>query len=122
MSKPVFGLIVGAGLGLVDGLTSYLYPEARPLITGILIGSTFKGLLVGVIVGFVARKFKSIPLGVGLGMGLQLIICYFIAAAPDPNFTRHYYLEIMLPGALVGAIVGYATQIYGRAPEPAKSH
>ena len=121
MSKPLLGLILGAALGLVDGLTSYLYPEARPLLTGILIGSTFKGLLVGVIVGFVARKFKSIPLGVGLGLGLQLIICYLIAANPDPGFTRHYYLEIMLPGALVGAIVGYAIQVYGGSPMPATS-
>ena len=25
---------------------------------------------------------------------------------------KHYYFEIMLPGAIVGAIVGYATQKY----------
>lgn len=121
MSKPVLGLLLGAVLGFVDALTALLYPESRPLITGILIGSTFKGLLVGVIVGFVARKFKSIPLGVALGVGLHLIICYWIAANPDPSFTRHYYLEIMLPGALVGAIVGYATQVYGGSPRPAAS-
>jgi len=27
-----------------------------------------------------------------------------------------YYFEIMLPGGLVGLIVGYATQKYGNAP------
>ncbi len=122
MSKPVLGLILGSVLGFVDGLTALLYPESRPLIAGILIGSTFKGLLVGVIVGFVARKFKSIALGVGLGLGLQLIMCYWIAANPDPSFTRHYYLEIMLPGALVGAIVGYATQVYGSGTQAASVH
>ncbi len=121
MSKPVLGLILGAVLGLIDGFTAYLYPEARPVLGTILIGSTFKGLLVGVIVGFVARKYKSLPLGVGLGLGLQLIICYFIAANPQPPLTRPYYLEIMLPGALVGAIVGYATQVYGGSPKPAAS-
>jgi len=26
---------------------------------------------------------------------------------------EHYYLQIMLPGAIVGAIVGYATQKHG---------
>jgi hypothetical protein len=30
------------------------------------------------------------------------------------HFAQHgYYLEIMLPGAMVGLIVGYATQKYG---------
>jgi hypothetical protein len=28
-------------------------------------------------------------------------------------------LEIMLPGSLAGAMVGYATQKFGRGPEPA---
>ena len=30
---------------------------------------------------------------------------------PDES-GNHYYFEIMLPGAIVGAIVGYATQKY----------
>jgi hypothetical protein len=30
-----------------------------------------------------------------------------------------YYLEIILPGSIVGIIVGYATQRYGTAPAPA---
>lgn len=115
MSKPILGLTLGAVLGFIDGLTALFYPEARPVITTILIGSMFKGLLVGVIAGFFARKVKSVPLGVALGLVLQLAICYWIAANPDPSFTRHYYLEIMLPGAIVGAIVGYATQQYGRS-------
>ena len=29
-----------------------------------------------------------------------------------------YYYKIMLPGALVGALVGYITMRYGRAPRP----
>ncbi len=119
MSKPLLGLILGTVLGIFDGFSALIYPESRPLITSILIGSTFKGLLVGIAVGFFARKVKSIPLGIFLGLSLQLVICYFIAANPDPSFTRHYYLEIMLPGALAGAIVGYATQKYGKSPKPA---
>jgi hypothetical protein len=40
-----------------------------------------------------------------------------IASQPDPATGRHYYWEIMLPGSLAGAIVGYATQRYGQRPE-----
>jgi hypothetical protein len=33
---------------------------------------------------------------------------------------QHYYFEIMLPGAILGLIVGFATQKYGRsAAQPA---
>jgi hypothetical protein len=28
-----------------------------------------------------------------------------------------YYFQIMLPGGMVGLIVGYATQRYGRGPK-----
>ena len=34
---------------------------------------------------------------------------------------KHYYWEIMLPGSLAGAIVGYATQRYGRRPGEARA-
>mgnify|MGYP006174079563 CR=1 FL=1 len=37
---------------------------------------------------------------------------------PQPDGT-HYWWEIMLPGTIVGLIVGYATQAYGKgAPSP----
>jgi hypothetical protein len=32
---------------------------------------------------------------------------------PQPDGT-HYYFEIILPGSVLGLIVGYATQQYGR--------
>jgi hypothetical protein len=32
-----------------------------------------------------------------------------------------YYFEIVLPGTLVGLIVGFATQKYGKSPSPASS-
>ena len=32
---------------------------------------------------------------------------------PNPDGT-HYYWQIMLPGSVLGMIVGYATQRYGR--------
>jgi hypothetical protein len=36
---------------------------------------------------------------------------------PNPDGS-HYYWQIMLPGSLVGVIVGYATQTYGKTRQP----
>jgi hypothetical protein len=117
MNKPVLGLIVGGVLGVFDGLSALLSaPEVAPQIVGIVIGSTLKGVIVGLIVGFFARKVRSLPLGIAVGIGVGLLFAYLVAAQPDPATGRHYYWEIMLPGSLAGAIVGYATQRYGRRP------
>ena len=111
MSKPIFGLVLGGLLGVLDGLTAYFTPEVRNQLLGIVIGSTFKGLVAGLLIGFFSRKVQSLPLGVLFGLGVGLVLAWIVAAMPDPN-GKHYYFEIMLPGALVGAIVGYATQRY----------
>lgn len=111
MSKPVFGLILGGILGVFDGLTAYFTPDVRNQLLGIVIGSTFKGLVAGITIGFFARKVHSLPLGILFGLGVGLLLAYIIAALPSET-GKHYYMEIMLPGALVGAIVGYATQRY----------
>ena len=111
-NKPMVGIIVGAILGFLDGTTAMLYPDSRPLIVGILIGSTFKGLLTGMIAGFFARKFRSIPLGILVGLLVAMAITYPIAA--EPVNGKSYFLEIMIPGTIVGAIVGFATQRFGK--------
>jgi len=112
MSKPIFGLLLGGILGVFDGLTAYFTPEVRDQLLGIVVGSTFKGLVAGVLIGFFSRKVSSLPLGIVFGLAVGLLLAWIVAAFPDAN-GKHYYFEIMLPGALVGAIVGYATQKYG---------
>jgi hypothetical protein len=111
VSKPVYGLILGGVLGILDGLTAWFTPEVRAAILGIVIGSTFKGMVAGVSAGWFARKVNSLPLGLLFGLGVGMLLAYLIAAMPQPS-GKHYYFEIMLPGSLVGAIVGYATQKY----------
>jgi hypothetical protein len=44
-----------------------------------------------------------------VGLGLA----YLVAMQGDPETGQHYYWEIMLPGGIMGMIVGYATQRYG---------
>jgi hypothetical protein len=116
MNKPVTGVVVGAVLGVVDGLTAWFTPEARPLIVGILIGSCFKGMLVGLLSGFFARKVKSDLAGIAVGAGLGLLFAYAVAAMPSAN-GAHYYLQIMLPGFVIGAIIGFLTQRLGTSAE-----
>jgi hypothetical protein len=117
MSKPVFGLLLGGILGIFDGLTAlFSAPETRPEILGIIIGSTVKGLIVGLLVGFFARKVKSLPLCILFGLIVGGLLAYGVVLMGNP-----YFWEIVLPGSLVGVIVGFATQRYGgaRAPETA---
>ena len=118
MNKPALGLLVGAGLGCLDGLSALVSaPEVAPEIKVIVLGSTFKGLVVGLLAGFFARKVRSLALGVGFGLFLGLGFAYAIAAQPDALTKKHYYWEIMLPGTLAGAMVGFVTQRFGQGPE-----
>lgn len=109
MNKTVFGMLLGGFLGIFDGLTALFTPEVAPYIGGIVIGSTLKGLIAGLAIGFFARKVNSLPLGILFGLTVGLILAFAVAAMPSET-GKHYYFEIMLPGAILGMIVGYATQ------------
>jgi hypothetical protein len=109
MNKSLFGLILGGILGIFDGLTALFYPEAVPHIQGIVIGSTIKGLITGVCIGYFARKVNSLPLGILFGLSVGLLLSFLVAAMPSAT-GKHYYFEIMLPGGILGVIVGFATQ------------
>src|SRR5688500_50212 len=113
MSKPLLGLILGGILGVFDGLSALVSaPEVAPEIVGIVIGSTFKGVLAGVLIGWFAKKVHSIPMGLLVGLAIGAFFAFLIAAMPRPD-GKQYYWEIMLPGSVLGLIVGYATQKYG---------
>ena len=121
MNKVLLGLLLGAVLGAIDGMSAWFTPEVRPEIATIIIGSTFKGLVAGVLIGWFARKVKSLPLGIIFGLVIGALLAFAIAAMPDAITGKHYYKEIMIPGSLVGLIVGYATQKFGAAPASANA-
>ena len=115
MKKPLLGLFLGGILGVFDGLTALVSaPEVAPDIVRIVIGSTFKGLIVGGLAGWFANRVRSIPAGVVAGLLLGAFFAFLVAMNPTPD-GKYYYWEIMLPGSVVGMIVGYATQRYGVA-------
>jgi hypothetical protein len=119
MNKVLLGLLLGTVLGAVDGATAWFTPEVRVEMATIVIGSTFKGLVGGILIGWFARKVNSIPLGILFGLSIGALLALAIAAMPDAVTHKHYYFQIILPGSIVGLIVGYATQKFGAVPATA---
>jgi hypothetical protein len=108
MSKPVFAMLLGGILGVFDGLTALITggPEIPSQIGGIVAGSTFKGVVAGLIVGLVARKTQSTAMVVGVGLAAGALFAYLVTIGTP------YFWEIVLPGSIVGFIVGLATAKY----------
>jgi hypothetical protein len=111
------GLALGGVLGVFDGLSALISapgdPNVKAGIVGIVIGSTIKGILTGAIIGWFAKRANSLASGIlfGLvvGVALAALVCVMQALGGQPA----YYWQIMLPGGLLGMIVGYATVKYG---------
>jgi FtsH-binding integral membrane protein len=111
MKKPVFGLLLGGFLGVFDGLSALVSaPETAPQIGGIVIGSTIKGILAGALIGWYARKKDSLMAGVLFGGVVGLALAFLVSLMQKMGGQPAYYWQIMLPGAILGLIVGYATQ------------
>jgi uncharacterized membrane protein len=113
VSKPVLGLVLGGILGVFDGLSALVSapndPAVKAGIVGIVIGSTIKGILTGALVGWYAQRSSSmqrtIIFGLGVGLALAFLVCMMQLLAGE----NAYYWQIMLPGGILGMIVGYAT-------------
>jgi membrane protease YdiL (CAAX protease family) len=113
MSKPVLGLVLGGMLGIFDGLSALVSapndPAVKAGIVGIVIGSTLEGILTGALIGWYARRAASIGatvvFGLAVGLALAFVICVMQKMAGQPP----YYWQIMLPGGILGVIVGFAT-------------
>jgi Na+/proline symporter len=118
MNKPLLGLLAGAGLGILDGLTALVSaPETAPDIAMIVVGSCGKGLVAGLIIGFFARKVSNLAAGIIFGVVMSALVTWPIAIAPQPtNNNEPYFWEIIIPGMIVGLIVGFVTQRYGTRP------
>ncbi len=113
MNRIVLGLLVGGGLGILDGLTAWFTPDVRAELLGIVFGSTFKGLVAGLLIGLFARKVDRLAPTLVFGVLVAGLFAFLVA-----HMQGKYYFEIMLPGSLVGLLTGYATMRYGKSPQP----
>jgi len=109
VNTVLLATLLGGFLGIFDGLTAWFTPEVRDQMMGIVIGSTVKGLLTGVIIGVFSRKVHSLAIGMVFGLAVGAFFAYLILLM-NPGHA----LNIMLPGSLVGLIVGYVAQSHNR--------
>lgn len=117
MTKMKLGVVVGTGLGLLDGLSTFFVPEAveMGMMPMIICGSTIKGLISGAIIGAVSSRYRSLPLGLVVGLGVGVALSFLAALMPDPEGNYHF-VEIMIPGAILGLMVGFVSQRWGIVP------
>jgi hypothetical protein len=54
--------------------------------------------------------------GIVAGLLVGALLALPVALGKDPNTGQVYFWEILIPGSIVGLIVGFATQKYGKAP------
>ncbi len=108
MKKIPLGILSGSILGLLDGLSAFMIPEAAAMMTQIIIGSTVKGLVNGLIAGAIARKSGSV-LNVTLLSALVGVILSVLSAIPSGA-----YVEIIVPGTIVGLLSGFITAKWGK--------
>ncbi len=109
-TKPMIGLAVGGTLGLLDGLSGFLEPSLAPLMGSVITFSLLKGLVSGVAIGYFSKRVHSMPLGILAGVliaaGFSMLLILKAGMA--------LFWDIILPGMLLGVIVGFATQRFGK--------
>ncbi len=114
MKTILLAVVLGGVLGLMDGLSAWFTPDARSKLADIVMWSAMKDVIGGFLIGLFAVFVRSKPAIILWGLAVGLGLAYAVAAMPDPDTGKNYYLAIMLPGSLVGLLVGYASAHYGR--------
>jgi hypothetical protein len=115
LTKPMLGLAVGGVLGLLDGLSGFFEPSLAPLMGSVISFSLLKGLVAGMITGYVSQRVHSMLLGISAGTGIAALLSLLVILRAGMAL----FWDILLPGMLLGAIVGFATQRFGRVKESA---
>ena len=106
----MLGLAVGGTLGLLDGLSGFLEPSLAPVMTSVITFSLLKGLVTGIAIGYLSKKVRSMALGILAG----LVIAAALSLLVILRAGMALFWDIMLPGMLLGIIVGFATQRFGK--------
>ena len=113
LARPVLGLAVGGVLGLLDGLSGFFEPSLAPVMGSVITFSLLKGLLAGIAIGYVSQRVHSMLLGILAGAGIAAVLSLLVILRAGMAL----FWDIMIPGMLLGLIVGFATQKFGRARE-----
>jgi hypothetical protein len=109
LRKPILGLALGGTLGLLDGLSGFFEPSLAPVMGSVITFSMLKGLVSGVTIGYVAQKVHSMLLGIVAGVAIAAALSLLVILRAGMAL----FWDIMLPGMLLGVIVGFCTQKFG---------
>jgi hypothetical protein len=110
----MLGLAIGGTLGLLDGLSGFLEPSLAPVMGSVITFSMLKGLVAGMAIGYLSQRVRSILIGIVAGVAIAGVLSLMVVLHAGMTL----FWDIMLPGMLLGAIVGFATQKFGRAATP----
>src|SRR6267378_2432335 len=119
LTKPMLGLAVGGVLGLMDGLSGFFEPSLAPVMGSVITFSLLKGLVAGIATGYVSQRVHSMLLGILAGIGIAAVLSLLVILQAGMAL----FWDIMIPGMLLGLIVGFATQRFGKiAASAAATH
>ncbi len=77
---------------------------------GVITFSLLKGLVGGVATGYVSQRIHSMLVGILAGIGIAAALSLLVILRAGMAL----FWDILLPGMLLGAIVGFATQRFGK--------
>lgn len=75
-------------------------------------------MLAGALIGWVSGRVRTLGVGLLWGGIIGLFFAALVSIAQKLAGEPAYYWQIMLPGGLVGMIVGYATFRHREKPQP----
>ena len=113
LTKPMLGLAVGGTLGLLDGLSGFFEPSLAPVMSKVITFSLLKGLLSGIAIGYVSQRFHSMLVGILAGALIAAALSLLVILRAGMAL----FWDIMLPGMLLGVVVGFTTQRFGKGVE-----
>jgi hypothetical protein len=113
LTKPMLGLAVGGTLGLLDGLSGFLEPSLAPMMSSVITFSLLKGLVAGIAIGYVSQRYHSMLVGILAGIAIAAALSLLVIMRAGMAL----FWDIMLPGMLLGVVVGFTTQKFGKQSE-----
>jgi len=117
LTKPMLGLTVGGTLGLLDGLSGFFEPSLAPVMTSVITFSLLKGLVAGIAIGYVSQRFHSMLVGILAGIAITAALSLLVIL----HAGMALFWDIMLPGMLLGVVVGFTTQKFGKQREASRA-
>ena len=88
----------------------FLFLFFAAVMTSVITFSLLKGLLAGIATGYVSQRVHSMLLGILAGIGIAAALSLLVILRAGMTL----FWDILLPGMLLGAVVGFATQRFGR--------